>query len=110
MNLYEYMAVGRKLSKQDNQSNQIAGLIVTTLVIGGCWYVTYRLAKERAKKISWLNYSVDQLKDQKNQLGEVNSQLTQENALQKQKIHNLEREKQSLARQLKEKQKQEPEA
>jgi len=53
---------------------------------------------------------VDQLKDQKNQLGEVNSQLTQENALQKQKIHNLEREKQSLARQLKEKQKQEPEA
>jgi hypothetical protein len=110
MNLYEYMAVGRKLSKQDNQSNQIAGLIVTTIVIGGCWYITYRLANERAKKISWLNHSMDQLKDQKNQLVEANSRLTQENALQKQKIHNLERENQSLARQLKEKQKQEPEA
>jgi hypothetical protein len=55
---------------------------------------------------------VEQLKVQKNQLGEANSRLTQENALQKQKIHNLERENQSLARQLKEieKQKQEPEA
>jgi FtsZ-binding cell division protein ZapB len=53
---------------------------------------------------------MDQLKDQKNQLVEANSRLTQENALQKQKIHNLERENQSLARQLKEKQKQEPEA
>jgi hypothetical protein len=110
MNLYEYMAVGRKLSKQDNQSNQIAGLIVTTIVIGGCWYITYRLAIERAKKISWLNQSMDQLKDQKNNLGEANSRLTRENALQKQKILDLEREKQSLARQLNDNQKQEPEA
>jgi hypothetical protein len=100
MEIYNYMAVGRKLSMEDDRSNLIAGLIVTTGVLSGCFYLSYQLAKKRSKKIALLNQSMDRLKDQSRRQGEAFTQLVEQNNAQQQRVTDLERENQLIARQL----------
>jgi hypothetical protein len=103
MGIHDYMAVGRKLSIEDDRSNLIAGLFVTTVVLSGCFYLSYQLAKERNKKIALLNQNMDRLKDQNRRQGEAFSQLVEENTTQQQRIIDLERENQVLASRLSDK-------
>jgi hypothetical protein len=100
MGIHDYMAVGRKLSIEDDRSNLIAGLIVTTVVLSGCFYLSYQLAKERNKKIALLSQSMDRLKDQNKRQGDAFSKLVEQNNNQQQRITDLERENQLIARQL----------
>jgi hypothetical protein len=100
MGIHNYMAVGRKLNLEDGRSNRITGLIVTTVVLSGCFYLSYQMAKERSKKIALLNQSMDRPKDQSRRQGEAYSQLVEVNTTQKQRIADLERENQLIARQL----------
>jgi hypothetical protein len=103
MGIHDYMAVGRKLSMEDDRSNLITGLIITTVILGGCCYFSYHLAKERNKKIAWVHQNLDWLKDQNRRQGEAFSQLLEENTSQQQRITDLERENQVLASRLSDK-------
>jgi hypothetical protein len=103
MGIHDYMAVGRKLSMEDDRANVISSLIITTVFLGGCCYFSYHLAKERSKKISWLNQNLDKLKDQSRRQGEAFSKLVEENHAQQQRIIDMERDNQLLAGRLSDK-------
>jgi hypothetical protein len=61
MNNYNYMAIGRKLCKADDQNNTVAGLIITTLVLGGCAYLQYRIIQDQKSDIYSIRQRMDNL-------------------------------------------------
>lgn len=86
MTNYDYMAIGRKLSKADDRNNTVAGLIMTTLVLGGCVYLQYRLLKD--------------LKGESFTIKQKNDDLIFLNNRQREIIGELQRNKQELIEQL----------
>jgi hypothetical protein len=68
-----------------------------TVVFGGYYCYSYRLAKERNRQIAWLHQHLEKLKDQNRRQGEAYSQLVEANTTQQQRINYLERENQVLA-------------
>lgn len=100
MGIHNYMTVGRKLNLEDDRSNLITGLVITAVVLGGCYYIAYQRAKECNRKIAWLNQNMARLKDQSRRQGEAYSQIVTQNNIQQQRITDLERENQLMARQL----------
>lgn len=61
MNNYNYKAIGRKLCKADDQNNTVAGLIITTLVLGGCAYLQYRIIQDQKSDIYSIRQRMDNL-------------------------------------------------
>jgi hypothetical protein len=86
MTNYDYMAIGLKLSKADDRNNTVAGLIITTLVLGGCVYLQYRLLKD--------------LKGESFRIKQKNDDLIFLNNRQREIIGELQRNKQELIEQL----------
>lgn len=66
MTNYEYMAIARKLTQNDNRKNLISGLVITIIVVGGISYLQYQKLKSQKKQM-----------DQKN---EENFRISQNNA------------------------------
>ena len=86
MTNYDYMAIGRKLSKADDRNNTLAGLLITTFVLGGCVYLQYRLLKD--------------LKGESFIIKQKNDDLIFLNNRQREIINGLNRTKQELIEQL----------
>ena len=75
MTNHDYMAIGRKLSKADDRNNTVAGLIITTLVLGGCVYLQYRLLKDLKGESFRIKQKNDDLSFRNNQQREIIGEL-----------------------------------
>lgn len=104
MNNYEYMSMVEKLSKNDDHKNLVAGLLLTTVIVGAGLYIQYRIIQEQNIKIKGLAYSVEQLKTFSRKQLEINQQLSKKNAEQEDTIARLEKTIESTASNSKEKQ------
>ena len=110
MTIHEHMALGRKLSKADDKSNTVIFLALTVVGLGVVYYVQLQNLKKYKNQNMWLQQDNSRLKTQNRQQGEAYSSLLQENTLQQERIAILERDKQAIANQLMEKDKQRPQA
>jgi uncharacterized protein HemX len=104
------MALGRKLSKADDNSNTVIFLALTVVGFGVLYYVQLQNLKKYKNQNVWLQQDNSRLKTQNRQQGEAYSSLVQENTSQQERIAILERDKQAMANQLMEKDKQRPQA
>jgi uncharacterized protein HemX len=104
------MALGRKLSKADDKSNTVIFLALTVVGFGVLYYVQLQNLKKYKNQNVWLQQDNSRLKTQNRQQGEAYSSLVQENTSQQERIAILERDKQAMANQLMEKDKQRPQA
>jgi hypothetical protein len=86
MTKYDYMAIGRKLSKADDRNNTLAGLLITTFVLGGCVYLQYRSLKDLKGEYIRSRRKIDDLSFRNNRQREI--------------INGLNRTKQELIEQL----------
>lgn len=75
MTNYDYMAIGRKLSKADDRNNMVTGLIISTLVLGGCVYLQYRILKELKGEIFRFKQKIDDLNSRNNRQREIIDEL-----------------------------------
>ena len=82
----DYMAIGRKLSKADDRNNTVLGLIITSLVLGGCLYMQYRSLKDLKGEYIRSRRKIDDLSFRNNRQREI--------------INGLNRTKQELIEQL----------
>jgi uncharacterized protein HemX len=106
----EFIArVGRQ-HKIDTNKKWVVGLLV--FGAGACLvvYLIVKDSKRKGQTIKKQASELEQVKYANKEFATVNKVITEKSASQEQKINELEREKQSLVRQLNEKQKQEPEA
>ncbi len=71
MNNYNYMSIGRKLCKADDQNNTIAGLIITTLVLGGCIYLQHRLLNDLKSESLGFKQKMDDLNFRNNRQRQI---------------------------------------
>lgn len=110
MTIHEHMALGRKLSKADDKSNTVIFLALTVVGFGILYYVQLQNLKKYKNQNVWLQQDNSRLKTQNRQQGEAYSSLVQENTSQQERIAILERDKQAMANQLMEKDKQRPQA
>lgn len=110
MTIHEHMALGRKLSKADDKSNTVIFLALTVVGFGVLYYVQLQNLKKYKNQNVWLQQDNSRLKTQNRQQGEAYSSLVQENISQQERIAILERDKQAMANQLMEKDKQRPQA
>jgi uncharacterized protein HemX len=110
MTIHEHMALGRKLSKADDKSNTVIFLALTVVGFGVLYYVQLQNLKKYKNQNVWLQQDNSRLKTQNRQQGEAYSSLVQENTSQQERIAVLERDKQAMANQLMEKDKQRPQA
>jgi len=110
MTIHEHMAMGRKLSKADDKSNTVLFLTLTVVGFGVVYYIQLQHLKKYKSQNLWLHQDNSRLKTRNRQQGEAYSSLVQENTSQHERITILEREKQAMANQLMEKDKQPPQA
>ena len=110
MTIHEHMAMGRKLSKADDKSNTVLFLTLTVVGFGVVYYIQLKHLRKYKSQNLWLHQDNSRLKTQNRQQGEAYSSLVQENTSQHERITILEREKQAMANQLMEKDKQPPQA
>jgi len=110
MTIHEHMALGRKLSKADDKSNTVIFLALTVVGFGVLYYVQLQNLKKYKNQNVWLQQDNSRLKTQNRQQGDAYSSLVQENTSQQERIAILERDKQAMANQLMEKDKQRPQA
>jgi hypothetical protein len=75
MTNYDYMAIGRKLSKADDRNNTVAGLIITTLVLGGCAYLQYRIIQDQKSDIYSIRQRMDNLSIRNNRQRQIIEEL-----------------------------------
>ena len=75
MTNYEYMALGRKLSKADDRNNTVLGLIITSLVVGGCLYMQYRSLKDLKGEYIRSKQKIDDLSFRNNRQREIIDEL-----------------------------------
>jgi uncharacterized protein HemX len=104
------MALGRKLSQADDKSNTVIFLALTVVGFGVLYYVQLQNLKKYKNQNVWLQQDNSRLKTQIRQQGEAYSSLVQENTSQQERIAILERDKQAMANQLMEKDRQPPQA
>jgi uncharacterized protein HemX len=104
------MALGRKLSQADDKSNTVIFLALTVVGLGVVYYVQLQNLKKYKNQNVWLQQDNSRLKTQIRQQGEAYSSLVQENTSQQERIAILERDKQAMANQLMEKDRQPPQA
>lgn len=104
------MANGLKLSKAEDRSNLVKFLVLTLTGVIVVSYIQRQQYKKCKKQNVWLRQDNDHLKAQNRQQGEAYSSLVQENTSQQERISILERDKQAMANQLMEKDKQPPQA
>jgi uncharacterized protein HemX len=104
------MALGRKLSQADDKSNTVIFLALTVVGLGVVYYVQLQNLKKYKNQNVWLQQDNSRLKTQIRQQGEAYSSLVQENTSQQERIAILERDKQAMANQLMEKDRQRPQA
>jgi uncharacterized protein HemX len=104
------MALGRKLSQADDKSNTVIFLALTVVGLGVVYYVQLQNLKKYKNQNVWLQQDNSRLKTQIRQQGEAYSSLVQENTSQHERIAILERDKQAMANQLMEKDRQPPQA
>jgi len=105
MTIHEHMALGRKLSKADDKSNTVLFLAFTVVGFGVVTYIQLQHLKKYKSQNLWLQQDNSRLKTQNRQQGEAYSSLMQENTSQQERIAILERDKQAMANQLMEKDK-----
>ena len=93
MTNYEYMAIARKLTQNDNRKNLISGLVITIIVVGGISYLQYQKLKSQKEKIEEKNkenFTKSQDKARmiykKVRLQEIIDQLKKSNELLKKKL------------------------
>jgi cell division protein YceG involved in septum cleavage len=55
MTNYEYMAIARKLTENDDRKNLISGLVITIIVVGGISYWQYQKLKSQKEQIDQKN-------------------------------------------------------
>lgn len=79
MNNYNYMSIGRKLCKADDQNNTIAGLIITTLVLGGCIYLQHRILNDLKSESLGFKQKMDNLSLRNNRLSKIIDELKRSN-------------------------------
>ena len=82
MTNYEYMAIAKKLSENDNRKNLITGLVITTVVVGGIAYWQYQKLKSQKEQIG-------QVKKENVRITERNAQLIYEKFMLQGKIDKL---------------------
>jgi uncharacterized protein HemX len=104
------VALGRKLSQADDKSNTVIFLALTVVGLGVVYYVQLQNLKKYKNQNVWLQQDNSRLKTQIRQQGEAYSSLVQENTSQHERIAILERDKQAMANQLMEKDRQPPQA
>jgi uncharacterized protein HemX len=102
--------LGRKLSQADDKSNTVIFLALTVVGLGVVYYVQLQNLKKYKNQNVWLQQDNSRLKTQIRQQGEAYSSLVQENTSQHERIAILERDKQAMANQLMEKDRQPPQA
>ena len=84
MDNYEYMAIGRKLCKVDDRNNLATGLFITTLVLGGCVYIQYRMIQKQNQQIKTIMQGMENLSQQFLRQKRENDNLKRENIEQRQ--------------------------
>lgn len=97
------MSMVDRLSKNDDQMNLVAGLLITTVIVGAGLYIQYRIIQEQNSQIKGLAYSVEKLREySRNQL-KINQQLSIKNTEQEHTIARLEKTIELTAKNSKEK-------
>lgn len=106
----EFIARVVRQHKIDTNKKWVVRLFLFGLGACGLAYFLGKDSKRKTHTIKKQASYLEKVNDANKKFAIVNKIIAEQNASQEQKINELEREKQSLARQLNEKQKQEPEA
>ena len=102
MTNYDYMAMGRKLLREDEKGNLFTALLTTSVVFGMLLYLQSKVIQERGRKINALNRDLEESKQHIVEKTRINQILAGEKSAQQRTITDLKRINQEMANRIKE--------